>query len=246
MAQNVYDDEEFFAAYSRLRRSQHGLAGAAEWPMVRGLLPPLEGQRIIDLGCGFGAFCRWAAQEGAASVLGLDISRRMLARARADTEDSRISYRREDLDTVEIPERAFDLAHSSLALHYVRDLERLVAQIHRGLLPGGRLVLSVEHPIFTAPTEPGFTTGGEGDARWPVDHYLVEGERTTSWLTPGVVKYHRTIATYVNLLHETGFDLEQLVEWGPDETQIAEFPEWRIELHRPPFLLIAARCRADA
>ena len=40
---------------------------------------------------------------------------------------------------------------------------------------------------------------------WPVEGYLDEGPRSTDWLAKGVVKQHRTIATYVNMLVEIGF-----------------------------------------
>ena len=72
MAQNIYDTPEFFAAYSRLDRSVAGLDGALEWPAVRALLPALSGLDVLDLGCGFGWFCRWARQQGAAHVTGVD------------------------------------------------------------------------------------------------------------------------------------------------------------------------------
>src|SRR4051812_39456435 len=93
MAQNIYDDPEFFAGYSRLRRSVEGLDGAPEWPALRAMLPPLRGLRVVDLGCGFGWFCRWAREAGAAAVLGLDLSEAMLARARAATADAGVTYR---------------------------------------------------------------------------------------------------------------------------------------------------------
>ena len=69
MAQNIYDDPEFFERYSRLDRSVEGLAGAPEWPALRALLPDLRGLRVVDLGCGFGWFCRWAREQGAARVI---------------------------------------------------------------------------------------------------------------------------------------------------------------------------------
>ena len=72
MTQNIYDDPEFFAGYSRLPRSLDGLDGAPEWPALRAMLPPLRGRRVLDLGCGFGWFCRWARQQGAAQVMGLE------------------------------------------------------------------------------------------------------------------------------------------------------------------------------
>ena len=87
MAQNVYDKPEFFTGYSQLGRSLHGLAGAAEWPAIRAMLPDLRDLRVVDLGCGFGWFARWARENGAAHVLGLDLSEKMLARARQETED---------------------------------------------------------------------------------------------------------------------------------------------------------------
>ena len=83
MPQNVYDDPDFFERYSQFRRSREGLAGAPEWPALKGMLPPLAGLRVLDLGCGFGAFARWAREMGAESVLGVDLSEKMLARARA-------------------------------------------------------------------------------------------------------------------------------------------------------------------
>src|SRR6516225_6792793 len=100
MTQNIYDDEEFFAGYSRLRRSVEGLDGAPEWPALRALLPDLSGRNVLDLGCGFGWFCRWARQQGAAHVSGIDVSEKMLARGRAATPSSAITYTRADMDEV--------------------------------------------------------------------------------------------------------------------------------------------------
>lgn len=241
MTQNIYDDPEFFEGYSRLGRSVEGLAGAAEWPSLRALLPDLRGLRVVDLGCGFGWFCRWAREQGAAQVLGLDVSERMLARARATTSDAAITYARADLERLDLPGAAFDLAYSSLALHYIEDLAALLATVHRALVPGARLVFSVEHPIYTAPTHPGWSVGADGRRTWPVDGYQVEGPRTTDWLAKGVVKQHRTIGTYLNLLIRLGFTIAHVEEWRPTDDQIAARPELTEERERPMFLLVGAR-----
>ena len=241
MTQNIYDDETFFAGYSRLPRSLHGLDGAPEWPALQALLPPLRGRRVLDLGCGFGWFCRWAREQGAASVLGVDVSEKMLARARAESDDAAIGYARADLEEFEPPPASFDLVYSSLTLHYLANLERLVAAVHAALVPGGAMIFSVEHPIFTAPARPGWSSGADGRGTWPVDGYLDEGPRSTDWLAKGVVKRHRTIGTTVNLLIRSGFSLSHLEEWGPSPEQIASHPEWANERERPPFLLVACR-----
>ncbi|MGD0429963.1 MAG: class I SAM-dependent methyltransferase [Acetobacteraceae bacterium] len=244
MTQNIYDHPEFFAGYSCLGRSREGLDGAAEWPVLRAMLPDLRDLSVVDLGCGFGWFCVWARAHGAARVLGLDVSENMLARAQAATSDPAISYARADLERFDLPAAAFDLAYSSLAFHYIENLDRLFDTVRGALTPGGRLVFSVEHPIYTAPTHPGWITDSEGHKTWPVDSYLVEGPRRTDWFTKGVIKQHRTVGHYLNALVRHGFAISRVEEWGPDDAQIVARPELADERHRPPFLLVSAT-RAD-
>jgi SAM-dependent methyltransferase len=240
MTQNIYDNEQFFTNYSGLPRSIHGLDGMPEWPTLRAMLPDLNGRRVVDLGCGFGWFCRWARQQGATGVLGLDVSEKMLARARAKTTDPAIVYERADLERLALPEASADLAYSALALHYLENLGEMFAVVHRALTPGGRFVFSAEHPIMTAPAVQGWVER-DGGKSWPVNGYLNEGPRTTDWLAPGVVKQHRTLATYLNLLIGAGFTVDRVEEWGPNAEQVAAHPEWANEVQRPPFLLVAAR-----
>ncbi|HEY5424459.1 MAG TPA: class I SAM-dependent methyltransferase [Ilumatobacteraceae bacterium] len=240
MAQNIYDDAEFFAAYSNLRRSIEGLAGAPEWPYLRAMLPDMSGCRVVDLGCGFGWFSRWAAEAGATSVLGIDLSEKMLERARAETDDARITYRQGDLDVVDLPAASFEVAYSSLALHYLVDLRRFMSTVGRAVVDGGAFVFSIEHPIYSAPSAQGFVTDAAGHVTWPLDSYALEGPRTTDWLAPGVVKHHRTITTYLDCLQRAGFQLEHFHEWQPTVDEIAAFPDWVTDLDRPQFLLIGA------
>jgi SAM-dependent methyltransferase len=241
VTQNIYDDERFFEAYARLPRSVQGLDAAPEWPALQALLPALEGRRVLDLGCGFGRFGRWARKRGAARVLGIDVSGRMLARARAETHDPAIAYLRADLEHLDVPAGTFDLVYSALALHYVEDLAGLLVRVHAALAPAGALVFSVEHPLCTAPASPGWSVDAAGRSTWPVAGYLDEGPRVTDWLAPGVIKQHRTIGTYVNLLIRSGFAIAHLAEWGPSEEQVASHPEWANERQRAPFLLVSCR-----
>jgi SAM-dependent methyltransferase len=239
MTQNIYDREEFFEAYGRLTRSVEGLDGAPEWPALRSLLPNLAGTSVLDLGCGYGWFCRWARENGAASVVGVDVSERMLTRARAKTADPAIRYVRGDMETFE-PSGPFALAYSSLAFHYLEDLAGLLKRVHDALAPGGRLVFSVEHPVMTALAGEPWQTDSAGRRFWPIARYLHEGPRSTDWLAKGVMKRHRTIGTYVEILLGAGFRLTDLIEWGPTDAQIAADPTLAEERDRPPFLLIAA------
>lgn len=72
MMNNNYDNQSFYNQYSLMTRSTNGLAGAGEWRGFERLLPPMEGLRVLDLGCGYGWHCAYAAEHGAASVFGVD------------------------------------------------------------------------------------------------------------------------------------------------------------------------------
>jgi hypothetical protein len=99
----------------------------------------------------------------------------------------------------------------------------------------------VEHPIVTAPANPGWMADAVGRKAWPVDNYVAEGPRRTDWITKDVIKQHRTIGTYLNLLLRLGFAIAHVEEWSPTDDQIAADPTLAQERLRPPFLLVAAR-----
>jgi SAM-dependent methyltransferase len=241
MAQNIYDTDEFFRGYSQLPRSVHGLNGAPEWPVIRSLLPDLRGKRVVDLGCGFGWFSRWARQNGAAHVIGLDISENMIRRARSETSDANIEYRIADLDTLDLPTDTFELAYSSLAFHYIADFTRLVRTIHRALISNGHLIFTIEHPIYMAAAAPHWIADAQGHKTWPVNGYFREGARTTDWLAKGVVKQHRTLTTTLNTLLDAGFAVRRVIEFVPTAEQIEAAPQLAEEMERPMMLIVAAQ-----
>src|SRR6185437_2572995 len=125
-AQNIYDDPAFFAGYTRLPRSASGLSAVYEWPAFQRMLPgSLHGLRVLDLGCGLGYYAREMRTRGARDVVGVDLSERMLDAARAQTNDTGITYVRAALESYEPTAASFDLVMSSLALHYIADYRLL-------------------------------------------------------------------------------------------------------------------------
>jgi len=240
MAQNIYDNPAFFEGYARLPRSVQGLDGAPEWPALKSMLPPLSGKSVIDLGCGYGWFCRAARALGAAEVTGVDLSEKMLARAAELTDDAQIHYQRSDLASLVLPENSVDLIYSSLALHYLPALETLFEKIRRALKPGGSLVFSMEHPIYTCATRQGWLTDDNGERFWGVNRYQDEGERVSNWLADGVIKYHRTLGTTLNALIKAGLTITEVNEWGPTQAQIDAWPALAEEAERPMLVLISA------
>ena len=92
-----------------------------------------------------------------------------------------------------------------------------------------------------AAAHPHWSHDEDGRKTWPVNGYSVQGERRTDWFAKGVLKHHRTVATTINTLIDTGFALRRMEEFAPTPDQIAENPNLAEELERPMMLLVSAR-----
>lgn len=246
MRENKYDNPIFFQKYSEMARSQQGLAGAGEWTQLQKMLPDFTGMSVLDLGCGYGWHCKYAAEHGAAYVLGTDISQKMLETAAQCNGGPNIEYRQAAMEDLKCSEASFDCVLSSLAFHYISDFAALVQRINRWLKPGGKLIFSVEHPVFTAYGSQDWYYDENGTIlHFPVDHYYVEGKRNAVFLGEQVAKYHRTLTTYLETLLKNGFQLQHIVEPQPPE-HMMDIPGMRNELRRPMMLLVSANKGEDS
>ncbi|MEG0928067.1 class I SAM-dependent methyltransferase [Chryseobacterium sp.] len=240
MKENKYDNQSFFDQYEKMLRSQIGLEGAGEWHALKEMLPDFKGKNILDLGCGFGWHCRYAMENGAKSVVGIDLSEKMLSKAREINSLEGIQYERKALEDINYPAEKFDLILSSLTLHYVESFGSIAQNIYQWLTSGGRFVFSVEHPVFTAEGSQDWVYDKNGDKTcWPVDRYFMEGKRNTTFLGENVVKYHRTLTSYLNTLLAQGFKIREIIEPEPSREMLNEIPEMKDELRRPMMLLIS-------
>lgn len=230
---NLYDEPAFFEAYAQMSRSNRGLEGAGEWHQLKKLFPDAAGMDVLDLGCGYGWHCKYAADTGAKRVLGIDESERMIEEAMRRNADAKITYCRCSLQDYEYPREAFDLVISNLVLHYVENLDAVYERIHNTLRSGGIFLMNIEHPTFTAGVNQQFAK----DGTWPVDQYYVPGPRETQFLGHTVVKYHHTLTQILGGLMKTGFEIQAVEEAMPPEAWREAMPE---EMRRPMMLLVKA------
>ena len=241
MKENKYDEKIFFDKYSQMDRSRQGLQAAGEWPELQKLLPDFTGKRVLDLGCGYGWHCCYAAEQGAAWVLGTDISHKMLDVAHARNPMPNVEYRCAAMEDLNFAPESFDVILSSLAFHYVSDFEQMVQKIAQWLIPGGELIFSTEHPVFTAYGTQDWYYAPDGKIlHFPVDRYFEESPRQAIFLGEAVTKYHRTLTTYLETLLQQGFVLQHVVEPQPPES-MRDLPGMQEEWRRPMMLLISAR-----
>lgn len=242
-----YDDKEFFESYSHMPRSEQGLSAAGEWWQLEAMLPrDLTGMSVLDVGCGCGWHCAWAAGHGAARVLGIDPSEKMLAEARARNAHRNIEYRLSAVEGFDWPEEEYELVISNLALHYVEDLDAVYAGVFRALKPGGSFVLNIEHPVFTSGVNEDWCYDSSGNIRhWPVDGYFYPGARSTLFVGCEVTKYHHTLAQIMGGLLRAGFSLAAVDEARPSEAALRDIPGMADEMRRPMMLLLRAEKPAD-
>ncbi|MCI9273880.1 MAG: class I SAM-dependent methyltransferase [Clostridiales bacterium] len=241
MKENKYDNNIFFEKYSQMERSKEGLAAAGEWETLKTILPDLKGTRMLDLGCGYGWHCIYAMEQGACSAVGIDISHKMLDVARSKTKFPQVSYQCVAIEEMDFPAESFDIVLSSLALHYISSFDPVVKKVNTYLKPGGSFVFSVEHPIFTSYGPQDWYYGETGEIlHFPVDNYYYEGKRVANFLGENVIKYHRTLTTYLGTLLDNGFTLNHVVEPQPPSHLMDSVPGMKDEMRRPMMLIVSA------
>lgn len=143
--ENEATDYDAFAEAYTTENESNLFNAYYERPEMLRLAGDVSGRRILDAGCGSGPLSAALRAKGAA-VTGFDVSAAMIALARkrlGDDADLRVA----DLATpLPFADAEFDDVVASLVLHYLKDWAGPLAEFRRVLKPGGRLILSVNHP----------------------------------------------------------------------------------------------------
>ncbi len=238
-AQNelAYADPGFAAIYlaasQKAALRDHDLLDA----IVERALPAgerLERARVLDVGCGAG---RWAARliaAGAREVVGVEPAPPMAAAAAALGLERFQLFRCAIEDYV--PQGRFDAMLASMSLDHVEQLADVLKRLASHLEPHGRLIVSTEHPLRTAPRGGPRWTEEKGGRVGRLRDYGNEGWRTFYWFDhPSPVRvYHRTLATWVEQLREAGLELRSLHEpVSPDPRDAGNPRFWILVAQKP-------------
>jgi trans-aconitate methyltransferase len=176
------------------------------------LLAPQPGERILDLGCGDGTLTAEIAARGA-RVTGIDASPELIAAARAKGIDARLADARNLTFEAE-----FDAVFSNAALHWMGEPDRVLAGVHRALVPRGRFAGEF---------------GAHGNVAAICTALLaVLGERATARPLPW---YFPTPAEYADRLSANGFTIERIHAF-PRPTPLRTGMRAWLETFASPFL----------
>ncbi|MGH6654501.1 MAG: class I SAM-dependent methyltransferase [Actinocrinis sp.] len=176
------------------------------------LLGPVEGRRVLEVGCGAAQCSRWLAAQGA-DVVAFDISARQLAHSRRIDDALGLKPLRlvqADATVLPFADGTFDAACSAFgAVPFVEDSAAVMREVARVLRPGGRWVFAVSHPFrWCLPDDPGEGGLRVRDSYFDRRAYVEQGEDGVATY----VEHHRTVGDRVRELTAAGLVLRDLVE----------------------------------
>lgn len=226
--------------------------GYYEKPAIRAELPKLEGLSVISIGCGSGVDAQWLLDNGAAKVVGVDISEGLISIAKREHAD--IEFQVMDMEQLNFADESFDVAYSSLAIHYLDNWLKALKEAKRLLKPGGKYVFSCGHPMdsameyFTDGTVKGARLGRtvqlDTNERTIYGDYLAaagEGVRELKWKQPSgtpLIVYHRPLNKILADILASGFIIEKMVEPLPIAELKDKNPDLYEQLSKIPSFII--------
>jgi SAM-dependent methyltransferase len=225
-------------------------------PALLEVVGPVRGLRVLEIACGNGYLARRFASLGARSVVGIDLSRKTLARAIARERSDPKGVRFLRADASHLPQfsaGSFDLVVANMGLMDIEDGEGTIREVGRVLSPGGRFVFSISHPCFDIDdlsmwvVERAIGPSGRfGDTVWrKVTGYRHEGKRPIPWpvapdRTVFTDSFHRTLTTYSRYLRAAGLVVRRLEEPAPRPEMLEGSPQGRYIAEIPLHLVVEA------
>jgi SAM-dependent methyltransferase len=199
-------------------------------------------RRVLDVGCGDGQVARVAARDGADLVVGVDPTWNQIVVA-ADRGGGPV-FARAGATALPFPDATFDAVVVCLVFEHVRDIDGAFGEVARVLVPGGRFVFMLNHPLFQTPLS-GWIDDQVVDPPeqyWRVGPYLNEVETVEEVEKDIFIHFiHRPLGRYVNTLAAHGLVLEHLAEPAPPPGLLAKAPEYPDAATIPRLLLLRLR-----
>lgn len=195
------------------------------FPLLLDLLAPSAGERVLDLGCGEGTVMAAVAERGA-DVVGLDGSEELARRAGR----AFVSYL-PHLDPVRGD--AVDAAYVVLVLEHIPDIGPFFREVHRVVRPGGRLVVVLNHPFYSAPGAAPVTDPTDLEVYWRMGTYLADGSSDEPAGEGTIRFHHRPLGRLLTMAAEAGWSLERFEERGVGVGQVRRDPMLAAQAHIP-------------
>jgi SAM-dependent methyltransferase len=234
-----FDDDEMFKKYWQNRQRSDNPNDAIEKPIILDLIGNVKYADVLDLGCGAGEFGNLLLDLGCQSYTGIEGSAKMVKQAQKSLDTNQATVIHGNIENYSYPINKYHLIVSRLTLHYIDNLQSLFTKLLPALKQGGRFVFSVEHPVMTSHNESLEKSGKRSN--WIVDNYFKTGQRQATWMGKDVIKYHRTVEDFFQMLQNTGFTILSLRESKPKLENFHDPLEYERRQRIPMFLFFSAQ-----
>ena len=234
---DFYDDPAIFEMYLSKRSDPASLNETLEKPVLMELIGDIHGLRVLDLGCGDARIGLEFLENGLSEYVGVEGSRNMASLAQETLAGSEGVVHLSIIEDWAFPTQEFDLVISRLALHYLKDLRGIFEKVYYSLVPSGRFIFSVEHPVISSSDRSQHVGRREG---WIVDNYFVTGARQTKAMDAKVIKYHRTLEEYFMDLRSADFQVDAVRESRPQPVMFIDEQAYERCMRIPRFLFFSA------
>jgi ubiquinone/menaquinone biosynthesis C-methylase UbiE len=210
-------------------------------PRMLALAGDVSGRRVLDLGCGEGAYSRALAGRGA-QVTGIDGSDRLVevARMRAAAAGLTIDYLCANASALDgLAPGGFDLIVASMVMMNVEDYDGAIRESYRVLAPGGSLWMSITHPCFSAPVSDWVGGKGRVAKHFAVDRYferIAWNDRIAPSFRMPTLRRHRPLADYMSGAIKAGFALRDFQEPRATEEELRASSRF-LPMTRVPYFL---------
>lgn len=187
-------------------------------PNVLRVLAPTSDMRVLEVGCGNGFFAQAIAESGA-QVCGVDIAPEMIEQA--NTQDgNEVEFQVASADALPYEEKSFDAVVCVLALQNIARVAEAIGEAARVLVPGGRFLIVLNHPVLRIPKRSSWGWDDEGKVQYRrLDGYMSESSADIE-MNPGAragahttTSFHRPLQVYCKALAKAGFAVTALEEW---------------------------------
>lgn len=243
MTTNIFNSDTYSENFMSAGNKAYSYNNLIEHPAMNSLVPDLKNKSVLDMGCGPGYNCVDFINRGAAKVVGIDISQKILDVAKAEKSHPHIQYLHLGVEKIDEIESKFDFIYCSLVMEYIDNFRDLLNKVHNPLNGGGIFLFSQEHPMGTAPLYGSKWIKDEQGIKISatISDYAKNGRRTDNWKNIGIPKYHRSFSFIINSLIESGFVILKIVEPSPTKQTLEIAPHLYDEIHRPASIVIKAQ-----
>lgn len=211
-------------------------------PAFLKMLPDVNGQLGLDVGCGEGYNTRLVYEKGARKIYAFDVSKNFINHA--DTEAKRCNYNIQHLNAsgIYIPfdNNSFDFVMATMSLMDMPDVRVVIKEIHRVLKPNGVFQFSISHPCFgVSMSDYLFDAEGKRCGVVIKDYFNKQQGKIDEWIFSGaptelsgqypkfrIPRFDHTLSEWLNMLINAGFTLSQFDEPKPEGDVLQHFSKF--------------------